>query len=187
MPWRNSDRVLLEAAGRSVRAAIVRRAVLDAERQTARQDALTGLLNRRAFDEDLAQHWAAGTPFTLAGMDLDGFKALNDTEGHTQGDKILRLFGQGLMSEVDHRGQIYRLGGDEFVLLLPGEWDEEAVYEITDIAILNARQGTVSSIGTSVGMAQRAEAESAGGVVELADARMYEAKRRRKALRVKPD
>ncbi|WP_161883490.1 sensor domain-containing diguanylate cyclase [Deinococcus alpinitundrae] len=183
LPWRNSDRVLLEAAGRSVRAAILRRAALDAERRTARQDALTTLLNRRAFDEDLAQYWVAGTPFTLVMMDLDGFKALNDTEGHAQGDKILRLFGQGLVSEVDDRGQSYRLGGDEFVLLLPGEWDEAAVYEVTDMAVLNARQGTVRSIGTSVGIVQREEAGNAARVVELADARMYEAKRRRKALR----
>lgn len=183
LPWRGSDRTLLEAAARSVRAALHRRAALEAETRLARRDALTGILNRRAFDEDLSAHLASGSPFTVVLSDLDGFKALNDTEGHAQGDRVLRLFGQALDAElqVQGRGDAYRLGGDEFVLLLPGIWAGEEVHEITDQAVLAARQATACRLGTSVGVAHTAEPDAAN-VVALADARMYEAKRRRKAL-----
>ncbi|SMB86441.1 sensor domain-containing diguanylate cyclase [Deinococcus hopiensis] len=180
LPWRGSDRVLLEAAGRSVRAALNERAALQAAAQAARQDALTRALNRRALDEDLEQLEASGANYTLALMDLDGFKALNDTEGHAQGDKVLRLFAQALKVEVGDQGEVYRLGGDEFVLLLPEVVEEEDVYEMVDVAVPAAQQGAISRIGASVGVAQSSAVERSADVVKLADVRMYEAKRRRK-------
>ena len=117
-PWRESDRALLEAAGRSVRSAIARHEVLAAATQASRRDVLTGAHNRRALEEDLGA-FGSGAPLTLALMDLDGFKALNDTAGHAEGDKALRVFAGVVQAEFAGQGQVYRLGGDEFVLVLP--------------------------------------------------------------------
>jgi len=88
--WRGSDRALLEAAGRSVRSTLDRRLEMNLAQQEARRDALTGLLNRRAQEENLIQWEQEAKPFLLAGLDLDGLKALNDLEGHAQGDKLLQ-------------------------------------------------------------------------------------------------
>lgn len=182
-PWRESDRALLEAAGRSIRAAIERHETLEAVTQASRQDALTGVFNRRALEEDLAR-LPAGVPLTLALMDLDGFKALNDTAGHAEGDKALRLFAGALRAEFAGEGQVYRLGGDEFVLTLPGLWTGDELQERTDLAILVVRQVVVSPLGVSVGTVTTEEGGQ-GDLLALADTRMYEAKRRRKALRVR--
>lgn len=180
--WRGSDRALLEAAGRSVRSSLDRKQVLETAQQEARRDALTGLLNRRAFEEDLAKREAALHPFTLALMDLDGLKAVNDLEGHEQGDRMLRVFGSTLGVELDGQACVYRLGGDEFVVL--GDLDEETLLEAVDTAVL-AGQQVARLRGASVGLAQREEA-AGQALVSLADERMYAVKRRRKALRAEP-
>lgn len=94
------------------------------EAQTALQraayvDALTGLRNRRAFDEDLELAWEraqAGEHSLLVLFDLNGFKRINDTQGHLAGDALLRGVGEALRSAA---GPAYRIGGDEFALLLP--------------------------------------------------------------------
>lgn len=179
--WRGSDRTLLEAAGRSVRAALERRAAVTEAEQQARRDRLTGLLNRRAFDEHLDEWLACETPFTLALADLDGLKAINDTQGHVQGDRVLQVFAASLLSEVDGVGQVYRLGGDEFALLLPAEssaeWEERV-----NRAAWAASQATALSVGVSLGLASSAEGRGqAAALLEVADARMYNVKRARRA------
>lgn len=96
--------------------------------QAARTDALTGLLNRRAFDEHLEQEIArAGRtqrPFAVLLGDLDGFKEINDRYGHPVGDATLVLVGQVLQGATRSVDTVARVGGDEFALLLP-ESDEE--------------------------------------------------------------
>lgn len=178
--WCGSDRALLESAGRSVRSALDQQQPVRASAAQARQDPLTGVLNRRAFDED-AGHWEEqGDAFTLGMIDLDGFKAVNDGEGHAQGDRVLKVFASTLGAELEEPGRLYRFGGDEFVLVLP-QSEDDVVLEMVDIAILAARQ--VASLGgASVGIAHSREA--VGSVLlELADACMYGVKQRRKALR----
>ncbi|GGR23091.1 sensor domain-containing diguanylate cyclase [Deinococcus ruber] len=178
--WRGSDRALLESAGRSVRSALDRQVLWTASAAQVRQDPLTGLLNRRAFDDD-AQRWHdQGQAFTLGMIDLDGFKAVNDREGHTQGDRVLKVFASTLRAELDDTAQLYRFGGDEFVLLLPA-CQEDTLLEMVDIAILAARQ--VAGLGgASVGMAHSGEAVGTA-LLELADTRMYAVKQRRHALK----
>jgi diguanylate cyclase (GGDEF)-like protein len=92
-------------------------------RRQARTDPLTGLANRRAFDERLDEEIRRSSryehPFTLFMMDLDGFKRINDTYGHPEGDKALSLLGDTFMKEVRDTDFIARFGGDEFVLILP--------------------------------------------------------------------
>lgn len=177
--WRGSDRALLEAAGRSVRSSLDRKQLLEAAQREARRDALTGRLNRRAFEEDLA-HWEVGArPFALALLDLDGLKAVNDLEGHEQGDKMLRVFASALDAALGNGVCVYRLGGDEFVVL--GALEQETLLEAVDTAVL-AGQQVARLRGVSVGFVQSEEAQGQA-LVSLADERMYEVKRRRKALR----
>lgn len=184
--WRGGDRTLLEAAGRSVRAALERRAaVAEAERQ-ARQDRLTGLLNRRAFDEHLNEWLTRGTPFTLALADLDGLKAVNDTEGHVQGDRVLQVFAASLVGESGEAEGVYRLGGDEFALLLPAEgsaeWEERV-----DRAARAASRATALPVGVSLGLASSTEGNGqAAALLEVADARMYSVKHARRARKLWP-
>ncbi|AFD24499.1 sensor domain-containing diguanylate cyclase [Deinococcus gobiensis] len=178
-PWRENDRALLEAAGRSVRAAIDRHETLQAATQASRQDALTGTGNRRALEDDLAAQ-EPGLPLTLALMDLDGFKALNDRAGHAEGDRALRLFAGNLRSAFAAEGQLYRLGGDEFVLLLPGTPPAEELRARIDLAGQQVGQTLGCPLGVSVGTATT-QHDGHGDLLALADTRMYADKRRRKA------
>ncbi|MFC4640508.1 diguanylate cyclase domain-containing protein [Deinococcus hohokamensis] len=186
-PWRASDRALLDAAGRSVRAALLRHTALESSARAARQDRLTGIGNRRAFDTDFAARQAAAQPFLVGLIDLDGFKRINDVEGHAQGDRVLQMFATVLQDEVGASGQAYRYGGDEFALLLSGLCEDEAL-EHVDLAVVAARQLTALPLGASVGFAWAGAADETGGaasapspeqVLALADERMYEVKRRR--------
>ena len=99
-----------------VRAAHVR------ERELSRRDALTGIANVRVFSERVAQAIAQaqrdGRPFTLAYTDLDRFKSVNDTHGHSEGDALLRAVAQAMERDLRANDLVARLGGDEFGILL---------------------------------------------------------------------
>lgn len=84
----------------------------------ARHDALTGLLNRRAIEEQFPELYAAGF-HTMAALDLDHFKAVNDTHGHAAGDEVLRAVASALRPDEDTIA--VRMGGEEFLLLLRGD------------------------------------------------------------------
>ena len=97
---------------------------IELERQSARTDPLTHAANRREFDERLAQSHAelarSGLPFVLALIDVDHFKRLNDSLGHTVGDRALQRIASTLMAGVRTTDLVARLGGDEFAVLLTG-------------------------------------------------------------------
>jgi len=178
-PWRESDRSLLEAAARTVKASLHRRAALEAAEGMARLDALTGVHNRRAFDQDLCRCLEEQDDVLLVMIDLDGFKQINDTEGHAQGDKVLKVFGSMLATTMP-AGSVYRLGGDEFALLLPAQMETDEVEESIGLAGVTAGQVSVGRIGASMGMARGSEANGED-LVQLADQRMYQAKQHRKS------
>jgi diguanylate cyclase (GGDEF)-like protein len=96
---------------------------IEYERRTSLTDALTGIANRRGFRKaaELALAWAGRQPaaLSLAYMDLDEFKEVNDTLGHAAGDELLRLVGRTLAGSVRSTDVVARLGGDEFAILLP--------------------------------------------------------------------
>lgn len=96
----------------------LQRLVILGER-AARRDPLTGLLNRRAFEEASA---APGPPGVLAVLDIDHFKRVNDEYGHETGDDVLRTVAGVLTHVVNRRGEVYRWGGEEFVVCLPGSY-----------------------------------------------------------------
>jgi diguanylate cyclase (GGDEF)-like protein/PAS domain S-box-containing protein len=99
-------------------------------RHLADHDPLTGLLNRRGFGRELRRHVSRltryGTSGALLMLDLDNFKAYNDTHGHSGGDKLLQAVSSGLSGRLRGSDMIGRIGGDEFAVLLPEVSSEQA-------------------------------------------------------------
>ena len=127
----------------------------------ARQDALTGLANRqalrRALDDALVGAVRRKHRCSVFLMDLDRFKAVNDTLGHPAGDTLLRLVSLRLTDEVGDLGQVGRLGGDEFQVVLPSTSDKETLSKLAQGIIDSLSRpytisGTAVSIGASIGI-----------------------------------
>ena len=94
--------------------------VMEATHLQAATDPLTGLLNRRSFENKVQDLLRRREPFTLAMGDLDHFKVLNDTHGHDAGDRALRLFSRTMREAVRTGDLVSRYGGEEFVIAFPG-------------------------------------------------------------------
>jgi diguanylate cyclase (GGDEF)-like protein len=152
----------------------------------AHRDPVTGLFNRHAAREHLAgyveQARAGGEGFTVATLDLDNFKAVNDTLGHHVGDELLRLVAQQLRQVLPPGARAYRFGGDEFVVIVPGKGEGEA--EVHPARLMRqALTGTVRvegiemRLGGSIGIA-RFPVDGAGAeeVLLASDMAMYQGK-----------
>ncbi|MGE5408973.1 MAG: HD domain-containing phosphohydrolase, partial [Syntrophothermus sp.] len=158
------------------------RQMLRSSRREAVTDALTGLGNRRRLMRDLraALEPARGQrDIVLVLLDLDGFKAYNDSFGHPAGDELLRRLGRRLADEFAADGSAYRLGGDEFCVLATIDLRDEA--EICAAAAQALSQaGAAFEITASWGMAELPdEAATPADALRLADRRMYATKGRR--------
>lgn len=143
----------------------------------ARTDGLTGLLNRRGFDERLqSQHAQAvryGLTYSVVLFDLDRFKSLNDTQGHAAGDALLVELSTRLRSLIRESDVPARYGGDEFVILCPGT-DEAGAATLANRLRTSLFTGPATA---SYGIAEWAAGESASAVVARADAGLLQAKR----------
>jgi diguanylate cyclase (GGDEF)-like protein len=157
------------------------RATLELAEQ-ARRDALTHLLNHQAFtdgvDAELERARRYGSELALVGLDVDSFKAINDTHGHPEGDRVLREFAALLRREVRGSDLAGRLGGDEFaVLLIEGRaGTADAFLERLRAAVEQTGLGFTFSAGCAEYPRDAADADS---LFRVADARLYESKARR--------
>ncbi len=157
---------------------------LDRERHLAHTDPLTGVHNRRAFwnaaARELERCRRHREPFSLAYLDLDGFKAVNDRHGHGVGDDLLREVAATLQQDLRQLDMLARLGGDEFALLLPGTDGPGAATVMQRLRerVLRApwRQG--HDIDCSIGCLTVVQAPSdVATIIERADQMMYAMKR----------
>jgi two-component system cell cycle response regulator len=179
-------RLVLLASAAVVSTAVVRRAEKLYVLSTT--DRLTGLDNRGVFESRLAEELVRSAryrhPFSLALVDIDNFKRLNDTKGHAEGDRRLCIVAQMLRRRLRGSDVAARYGGDEFALLLPETGHDEALALIEDIRAAIAAHldppptSPEEALTCSVGLASWPEdASSAKDLLGAADARLYEAKR----------
>lgn len=165
---------------------------LDMARRTAvaqaSSDPLTGLANRRGFDKSLADaieaQLAEPRPFAVAHVDLDYFKAVNDTFGHAAGDQVLMRVGMRLSHELRRGDLAARTGGDEFLLLLHNADDRDSLQRLGDRLIHRLEEpfefeGKMSRISASIGIAVSTGygPEAAAQLLADADRALYAAKR----------
>lgn len=160
---------------------------IENEHGLARADPVTGLFNTRAFLEQLTHHLALAArenePISLAYLDLDDFKRINDEGGHAEGDRVLRLVAHTLMTSVRRTDLVARLGGDEFALLITGADRNAAEKLITKIRLLlhKAFDSEQALITCSIGcITFKEQLPSADDALKLADLLMYSVKGRGK-------
>ncbi len=188
------------------------KALTDQLREVAATDGLTGLANRRSFDEALQREWAraqrSGRPLALLMLDVDHFKAYNDHYGHPAGDDCLRQVAQCLKGGMQRRtDMVARYGGEEFVALLP-ETDTPGAHgvaagihaQLQALALPHEASKTAPQVTVSIGIgtfgprpqgwqADLADPDPAS-LVKAADSALYSAKaagRARSAHREVPD
>ncbi|HBO7950166.1 TPA: diguanylate cyclase [Pseudomonas aeruginosa] len=157
--------------------------------EMAYRDPLTGLGNRKAFDEQLGQALlragSGGSELALLYLDLDRFKEVNDRFGHDIGDALLRTVAERVRSTLRQPDKAYRLGGDEFAVLLedsqennPQRLAERLLAALVQPIALNGER--IDFVTPSIGIAlYLRHAGDAEGLVRAADSAMYEAKRQR--------
>ncbi|WP_372595376.1 GGDEF domain-containing protein [Actinotalea sp.] len=148
--------------------------MVGALRRLATRDPLTRVLNRRAFVDEarrgIARAARTGTPISVAMIDFDGFKAINDSLGHAAGDQVLISSTEAWRGMLRADDQLGRLGGDEFLVLLPGS-DLESAHQVV------ARLRAVSTHPWTAGLAQW-DGDEVDGWLRRADVALYGAKDR---------
>jgi diguanylate cyclase len=153
--------------------------------ELAREDQLTGSLNRRGLDDvferELARADRRGTPLCVALLDLDNFKRLNDTYGHLAGDAALKHLVAVVKDSLRSMDVIARLGGEEFVILLPETPVEAAAQTMTRLQRELTRHFFLHEnekllITFSAGVALRLPGEDQTALIHRADRAMYKAK-----------
>lgn len=162
---------------------------LEQVRREAMTDGLTSLANRKSFDEALlracAQADASDSPLCLAVLDIDHFKAFNDTWGHQTGDQVLRYVASVIGRAGADPRTAARYGGEEFALIFPGEDAISAFAVLEEVRAEVAsrvlkRRSTNEDLGAvtlSAGLAERQMGEPPASLVERADAALYASKR----------
>jgi diguanylate cyclase (GGDEF)-like protein len=159
-----------------------------AAEEQAFTDTLTGLKNRRAMDHVLSRLIAENRPFALMHLDLDFFKAVNDTLGHAAGDHVLQHIARIMVEETRQGDTVARTGGDEFVLVIHGIGNRETLSRIATRLIERIAEpvpfnGQSCRVSASIGIVLSTDYEkpTSGGMIEDADSALYDCKRQGRA------
>ncbi|HEY4356116.1 MAG TPA: GGDEF domain-containing protein [Acidobacteriaceae bacterium] len=164
---------------------LVAEEIMKSMERSARSDALTGALNRRGIEEvlksELDRASRSGTPLTVALIDIDEFKTVNDTWGHPFGDMILRDVASCIISNLRSYDTCGRIGGDEFMVILPGS-SATASAQICErilhqVAGLPPRRRGALSPTVSLGFTEYDPSDTPESIVARADRALYDAKR----------
>ncbi|WP_175547011.1 GGDEF domain-containing protein [Modicisalibacter ilicicola] len=150
-------------------------------RSDASRDSLTGVYNRRAIIECAEALWEQRRSLALLLLDADHFKQINDTYGHSAGDKVLRHIAQLLQRTLREGDSIGRVGGEEFLILLPDTSCDEALSVASRLRDQLVAQPCplgkrTLPVTLSMGLALSYEDKALQGVIDLADRRLYVAK-----------
>ena len=175
--------LLILIAGVTALASMSQLAFMIALVRQAIQDPLTGIYSRGSGEEILALHWRAAqrhdTPLSVAFVDIDHFKSINDRFGHEAGDEVLRSFALRLQEGLRQSDSLLRWGGEEFVVVMPGATLAQARQALTRLVGAGIGQRPDGTpLTASIGLAERRE-DGANGLrelIELADRRMYQVK-----------
>jgi diguanylate cyclase (GGDEF)-like protein len=159
-----------------------------AAEEQAFTDTLTGLKNRRAMDHVLGRLIATNKSFALMHLDLDFFKAVNDTMGHAAGDHVLQHIAQIMVEEVRKDDTVARVGGDEFVLIFQNIGKRETLSRIASRLIEKMEKpipfgGQDCKVSASIGIVLSSDydAPTAAELLTDADEALYASKRRGRA------
>lgn len=153
-------------------------------RAEAYEDALTGLLNRRAFDGELQHHLRLGEPFSLIILDIDRFKSINDEYGHVFGDQVLKAVARRLRDACRHGEKAYRIGGEEMAILLPArplnlarQFAEALRRSVEKVSVLEKRSGRrINQVTASFGVAEFMTGDQYETLMSRTDEQLYRAK-----------
>lgn len=159
-------------------------------RELSEHDDLTGLYNRRYFNGEIERQITAcregGAPLSIAMIDLDDFKSINDSFGHPTGDMALRIAGQAIVDVAPPGSTVARTGGDEFAAIMPGIARDEAEQVAVRIRhaieaanfVVDSPLGGRGRIRATVGMATLGDDGDPGHLLQEADSALYAGKRR---------
>lgn len=175
-----ADITALEAVANQAGSRLGMLRVMEAVHLQAATDPLTGLLNRRSFENHAHELIRRGLPFALAMGDLDHFKKLNDSHGHEAGDRALRSFSQTLRASLRSEDVICRYGGEEFVILFPQRSATEAATALERVQqelLLSVAGGQIAPFTVSFGVAHSDHDKTLEELCEVADAALFRAKR----------
>ncbi len=159
------------------------------EKSFAREDSLTGLGNRRYFfertDVEIQRSIRYSHPFSMAYIDIDDFKSVNDRYGHAEGDALLKQVGQAIAGHIRKTDIAARLGGDEFAVLIPESSNEAAKVFFSKLHtfLSGIARGESWPVTFSIGVVTfNKPAESVDEMIRIVDQLMYSAKKSGKNL-----
>ena len=160
---------------------------LEQVQKDALRDSLSGLLNRGAFDKDIAAYCSSkqSYPLCLILIDIDNFKKLNDDYGHIFGDMVIKAIAKKLQSSCREGIAAYRYGGEEFAILVPNktlpiarQFAETVRRSIEKITVTDKRSGKkVKNMSASFGVSLFTEGENPISLIDSADQQLYKAKK----------
>lgn len=142
-------------------------------------DALTGIPNRRKMDQILNELIINKVPHSIVLIDLDDFKSINDTYGHTVGDEVLKAFAGHMQENIERQGMCFRYGGEEFLVILPSTTIDVALEVADNLRIKQAMLDTACGrpVTMSAGITSfTANIKTANQIITIADQALYKAK-----------